>query len=213
MVHWSPITSVSFFFKVLFIYFYREGKRVREGVKHERNNQLPLTGSHWGPGPQPRHVPWLGIKPATFQFTGWPSIHWATPARANNITFISALKRWTLIKAHSTPTSWLWPWSEEWEIHFNGCTPTKHIYLAPASKSMLHFALAGVALLVECHLAKWKVTSLIPGQGTCLDYGFSAQLGHTQEATDWCFSLSLSPSLTLSLKRREEKRNETYIYS
>ena len=37
---------------------------------------------HCGPGPQPRHVPRLGIKLATFRFTGWCSIHWTTPARA-----------------------------------------------------------------------------------------------------------------------------------
>ena len=37
---------------------------------------------YWGPGPQPRHVPWLGIEPATLWFSGRPSIHWATPARA-----------------------------------------------------------------------------------------------------------------------------------
>ena len=36
----------------------------------------------WGPGPQPRHVPWLGIKAASLWFTGQHSIHWATPARA-----------------------------------------------------------------------------------------------------------------------------------
>ena len=30
---------------------------------------------------QPRHVPWLGIKPVTFWFIGPHSIHWATPAR------------------------------------------------------------------------------------------------------------------------------------
>ena len=34
------------------------------------------------PGPQPRHVPWPGIKPTTLGFIGWYSIHWATPARA-----------------------------------------------------------------------------------------------------------------------------------
>ena len=33
----------------------------------------------WGPGLQPRHVPWLGIKPATHWFTFQHSIHWATP--------------------------------------------------------------------------------------------------------------------------------------
>ena len=37
---------------------------------------------HKGPSPQPRNVPWLGIKPVTLWFTGWRSIHWATPARA-----------------------------------------------------------------------------------------------------------------------------------
>ena len=40
---------------------------------------------HQGPGPQPRHVPWLGIEPATLWFTAWCSIHWATPARAGGI--------------------------------------------------------------------------------------------------------------------------------
>ena len=40
-------------------------------------------GSHWGPGLQPRHVSWLGIELATLWFTGWHSVHWATPARAS----------------------------------------------------------------------------------------------------------------------------------
>ena len=31
--------------------------------------------------PATRHVPWLGIEPATLWITGWHSIHWATPAR------------------------------------------------------------------------------------------------------------------------------------
>ena len=35
----------------------------------------------WGPGPQPRHVPWLGIKPVHRWFTGPCAIHWAPPAR------------------------------------------------------------------------------------------------------------------------------------
>ena len=33
---------------------------------------------YWGPGVQPRHVPWLGIEPVTLGFAGWHSIHWAT---------------------------------------------------------------------------------------------------------------------------------------
>ena len=35
-----------------------------------------------GPGLQPRHVPWLGIEPATLWLAGPCSIHWDTPARA-----------------------------------------------------------------------------------------------------------------------------------
>ena len=42
---------------------------------------------YWGPGPQPRHVPWLGIKPVTFWFAGRHSIHRATPARAQHVAF------------------------------------------------------------------------------------------------------------------------------
>ena len=47
---------------------------------------------------------------------------------------------------------------------------------------------------------KQKVARLIPGQGTCLGFRFSPQLGHIQEATDQCFSPSLSPSFPFSLK-------------
>ena len=37
-----------------------------------------LHAPNWGPGPQPRHVPWLGIEPANCQFTGQRSMYWAT---------------------------------------------------------------------------------------------------------------------------------------
>ena len=43
-----------------------------------------------------------------------------------------------------------------------------------------------------------KVADLIPGQGTCLGYGFDPQSGYVQEAADQCFSL-MSMSLSLSL--------------
>ena len=41
-----------------------------------------LITPNWSPGPQPRHVPWPGIQPATFQFAGQHSIHWTTAVRA-----------------------------------------------------------------------------------------------------------------------------------
>ena len=43
-----------------------------EGREKERERNikvwLPVHGPYWGPGPQPRHVPWLAIKPATLWF-------------------------------------------------------------------------------------------------------------------------------------------------
>ena len=65
-----------------------------EGKEKERERNikvwLPLMHPHCpnrGPGPQPRHVPWLGIKPTTLWFAGQHSIHWATPARATSTFF------------------------------------------------------------------------------------------------------------------------------
>ena len=59
----------------------------REGEKHQC-----VVASHTPPPgdltPQPRHVPWLGIKLATLWFAGWHSIHWATPARASDFFLI-----------------------------------------------------------------------------------------------------------------------------
>ena len=69
-----------FLFKILFIF--REG-----GTEGERGRETSMCGCHsctpyWGPGPQPRNVPWLGIELATLWFTGCHSVHQATPARA-----------------------------------------------------------------------------------------------------------------------------------
>ena len=49
----------------------------------------------WGPRPQPRHVPWLGIELVTLWFTGWCSIHWPTPARADKF-FLKCMLVWQL---------------------------------------------------------------------------------------------------------------------
>ena len=44
----------------------------------------------WGPGLQPRCVPWLGIKLATFWFVGWRPTHWTTPFRAGDMFWKSS---------------------------------------------------------------------------------------------------------------------------
>ena len=55
----------------------------------ERNICCLSQAPNWGPSPQPRHVPWLWIKPATFQIAGQHSVHWATPARAWHLSFLN----------------------------------------------------------------------------------------------------------------------------
>ena len=83
--YFHQVDQLSFSFKVLFICFWRKGGR-------KRRRETSVCGYlscvlYWGPGPQPRHVPWLGIEPGTLWFTGQPSVHWATPARANSSNF------------------------------------------------------------------------------------------------------------------------------
>ena len=60
----------------------------------------------------------------------------------------------------------------------------------------------GVAQLDWCYLADQWVTDSIPGQGTCLGYGFSPPSGHRKEATNQCFShTSMFFSLSSPLSR------------
>ena len=70
------------FLKILFIYFYREGKGGRKRGRETTKCGCLLHAPCWGPGLQPRLMPWLGIEPRILWFTGWCSIYWATPARA-----------------------------------------------------------------------------------------------------------------------------------
>ena len=73
---------------IIFIYLFLdrgEGKK-----KEKEGNRMCgclLCTSNWRPGPQPRHVPWSVIEPVILWFTGWHSIHWATPARAEQDIF------------------------------------------------------------------------------------------------------------------------------
>ena len=64
-------------------------------------------------------------------------------------------------------------------------------------------ALAAVGQWVGPRAVNCKVTGWIPGQDTCLGCGPGPGLGACQiyvSVTHPCFSLSLSPSLTLNLK-------------
>ena len=82
----SAAISLHLFFKILFLYFYKEGKaRTKRGRKISRYACLS-HGPYWGPGPKSRHVPWLRIEPVTLWFASPPSIHRATPARAPSLS-------------------------------------------------------------------------------------------------------------------------------
>ena len=82
----------------------------------------------------------------------------------------------------------------------------KPIAGADVQKKVGKVALAYVAQWIEHWPAKQKVTSLIPSQGTCLSCKPSPWLGTCAREqievslTYQCFSLSLFPSLPLSLK-------------
>ena len=52
------------FYKFFKILIFREGGR--EKGKCQWEISCALLAPSWGPGLQPRHVPWLGIEPATF---------------------------------------------------------------------------------------------------------------------------------------------------
>ena len=85
---WFSVSSgcfmIFFFYLKTFYLFYYFLERGKGGRKRGRETSVcgwPSCVPHQGPGPQPRHVSWLGIEPATFWFAGPCSIHWATPAR------------------------------------------------------------------------------------------------------------------------------------
>ena len=80
--YYIPIT----FLKRFYVFIFRERGRAGE---RETEKHPCVVSSHTpnrGPGPQPSHVPWQGIQPATLWFAGRRSIHWATPARDILIT-------------------------------------------------------------------------------------------------------------------------------
>ena len=74
------LTTWLFFFKWVYLFIFRE--RGREGERETSVCGCLSCTSYWGPGPQPRHVSWLGLKRETLWFAGQCSIHRATPARA-----------------------------------------------------------------------------------------------------------------------------------
>ena len=69
---------------LMYLFIFRQGEGREKGRERNTNINvwLPLMRPLLGTWPQPRHVPWVGIKPATLWFAGWHSIYSATPVRA-----------------------------------------------------------------------------------------------------------------------------------
>ena len=79
-----------------YLFIFREGK---EGRMRGRESSVCGCLSHihnWEPSPQPRHVPWLEIEPASLCFSSWHSIHWVTPATTGSL--------YLLIPCHPLPS-------------------------------------------------------------------------------------------------------------
>ena len=72
----EKLALVPYIFFRDFIYLFVERGEGRE-KERERNIICGclLHAPYWGPGLQPRHVPYLGIKLAILWFAGWHSIH------------------------------------------------------------------------------------------------------------------------------------------
>ena len=87
----------------MFVYLFIYLKILFTCFQRKRGRETSVCGclshtSYWRPGPQPRHVPWLGIKPATLWFACWCSILWPTPARADLLMIaILTRVRWYLV--------------------------------------------------------------------------------------------------------------------
>ena len=83
------------------LFFSRERERKR-GRETSMCGCLSCT-PNWGHGPQPRHVPWLGIEPVTLWFLGQRSVHWLSFIKMGKIilvlpTFHNCYERYTGVR-------------------------------------------------------------------------------------------------------------------
>ena len=80
-----------------FFFFLREGKGRRKRGRETSMCGWLLYTPYWGPSPQPRHVPWLGIELVTLWFAGRHSItETHQPGLKRSFVKGSALTLWSL---------------------------------------------------------------------------------------------------------------------
>ena len=95
-------------------------------------------------------------------------------------------------------TCHFWPWLSWGSGDKEGSAPTEWRFNDDIRE--LQLALAGLAQWTECRPANQMVASLIPSPGTCLGCGLGPQCRVRERQPHIGVSLSLSPSLPLSLK-------------
>ena len=67
----------------------REKERERNTDVWEKHQSIasPMC-PNWGQGPQPMHVPWLGVEPVTVHLSEWHPTPWATLIKANLVSIL-----------------------------------------------------------------------------------------------------------------------------
>ena len=85
----------NFFFLRFYLFFFRKRKGGREIRRHTLMCGCLLQSPYWGPGLQPKHVPWLGIELVTLWFAGWHSP--TEPYQPGIINIVIYYKHWNLL--------------------------------------------------------------------------------------------------------------------
>ena len=91
------LPGFSFLLKVLiYPHWERRGKGEWEREKHWYERETPASSMcpNVQSSLQPGHVPWPGIKPASFRLQNYVSTNWATPA-------MTVLQVWRCLKSNS----------------------------------------------------------------------------------------------------------------
>ena len=77
----------------IYLFFERREGRIKRGTEASMCGCFSHP-PYWGPGPQPRPVPWLGNWTCNPSVCRPVSIHWATPARADCWLLFNIRKDW-----------------------------------------------------------------------------------------------------------------------
>ena len=93
--------------KKRFTYVFLERRREGERVRETSMCGCLSSASSWGPGPQSRCVPWLGIQPAAlilnFKISKWPRILEVTSTEVFSVCYLTSKLTWCCITILGSP--------------------------------------------------------------------------------------------------------------